>query len=81
MRKYIVLLLITGIVWAQIDFDKITLEGLAVESKHVTVIGAGLIGVEVAENLKEAGKEVTLIEETSETNIDNFWFRKYASME
>ena len=23
------------------------------------------------------GKEVTLIEETSETNIDNFWFRKF----
>ncbi len=30
--------------------------------KHLTVIGGGFIGVEAAENLKEAGYEVTLIE-------------------
>jgi NADPH-dependent 2,4-dienoyl-CoA reductase/sulfur reductase-like enzyme/rhodanese-related sulfurtransferase len=44
------------------DFDKITKEGLTSKSKHITIIGAGLIGIEVAENLREAGKEVTLIE-------------------
>ena len=30
MRKYIVLLLITGIVWAQTDFDKLTIEEKAI---------------------------------------------------
>jgi NADPH-dependent 2,4-dienoyl-CoA reductase/sulfur reductase-like enzyme/rhodanese-related sulfurtransferase len=62
---------------SMIDFDKITSEGLAVESKHVTVIGAGLIGVEVAENLKEAGKEVTLIE--GDTQILNMWQQKFGN--
>ena len=62
---------------SMIDFDKITLEGLAVESKHVTVIGAGLIGVEVAENLKEAGKEVTLIE--GDNQILNMWQQKFVN--
>lgn len=33
------------------DFDKITKEGLTSKSKHITIIGAGLIGIEVAENL------------------------------
>jgi len=62
---------------SMIDFDKITLEGLAVESKHVTVIGAGLIGVEVSENLKEAGKEVTLIE--GDKQILNMWQQKFGN--
>ena len=62
---------------SMIDFDKITLEGLAAHSKHVTVIGAGLIGVEVAENLKEAGKEVTLIEGGSQ--ILNMWQQKFGN--
>ena len=31
-------------------------------SKNITVIGGGFIGVEVAENLKEAGYNVTLVE-------------------
>jgi len=44
------------------DFDKIMKEAMASESKNITVVGAGLIGVEVAENLIEAGKNVTLIE-------------------
>ncbi len=34
----------------------------ALESKEVTVIGGGYIGIEVAENLREAGYEVTLVE-------------------
>lgn len=32
------------------------------EAKNITVIGGGFIGVEVAENLKEAGYNVTLVE-------------------
>ena len=60
---------------SMIDYDKITKEGLAKESKHVTVIGAGLIGVEVAENLREAGKEVTLIE--GDSHVLNMWQQKF----
>lgn len=48
------------------DFDKISKEALTQEAQHITVIGAGLIGVEVAENLIEAGKKVTLIEGSNE---------------
>lgn len=62
---------------SMVDFDKITSEGMAATSKHVTVIGAGLIGVEVAENLKEAGKEVTLIE--GDNQILNMWQQKFGN--
>lgn len=62
---------------SMIDFDKITKEGLTSESKHITVIGAGLIGVEVAENLKDAGKEVTLIEGGS--HVLNMWQQKFGN--
>lgn len=44
------------------DFDRIMKKDVIEDAKHITVMGAGLIGVEVAENLREAGKEVTLIE-------------------
>jgi len=44
------------------DYDKIMKEAIPASAKHITVMGAGLIGVEVAENLRELGKEVTLIE-------------------
>jgi NADPH-dependent 2,4-dienoyl-CoA reductase/sulfur reductase-like enzyme/rhodanese-related sulfurtransferase len=60
---------------SMIDYDKITKEGLASTSKHITVIGAGLIGVEVAENLKEAGKQVTLIE--GDSHVLNMWQQKF----
>ncbi len=59
------------------DFDKITKEGLTNQSKHITVIGAGLIGVEVAENLKEAGNEVTIIEGSS--HVLNIWQQKFGN--
>ena len=62
---------------SMIDFDKITQEGLASNSEHITVIGAGLIGVEVAENLKDAGKEVTLIE--GDKQILNMWQQKFGN--
>lgn len=35
---------------------------IELEPRHMTVIGGGFIGVEAAENLREAGYEVTLIE-------------------
>ena len=44
------------------DYDKVMKEAIPPTAKHITVMGAGLIGVEVAENLRELGKEVTLIE-------------------
>lgn len=44
------------------DFDKIMKEGILDSVKNITVLGAGLIGVEVAENISELGKNVTLIE-------------------
>lgn len=59
------------------DFDKIVKEGLTSTSKNITVIGAGLIGVEVAENLKEVGKNVTLIEGT--THVLNMWQQKFGN--
>ena len=62
---------------SMVDFDKITKEGLASGSKHITVIGAGLIGIEVAENLREAGKEVTLIE--GDNQILNMWQQKFGN--
>ena len=62
---------------SMIDFDKIMTEGLAISSKHITVIGAGLIGVEVAENLLEAGKKVTLIE--GDKQILTMWQQKFGN--
>ncbi|WP_299777638.1 FAD-dependent oxidoreductase [uncultured Formosa sp.] len=61
---------------SMVDFDKITNEALTSDSKHITVVGGGLIGVEVAENLKEAGKNVTLIE--GAPFILNMWEKKFA---
>lgn len=60
---------------SMVDYDKITAEGLASSSNHITVIGAGLIGIEVAENLREAGKEVSLIE--GDSQILNMWQSKF----
>ena len=62
---------------SMIDFDKITKEGLTENSKHITVIGSGLIGVEVAENLKEAGKKVTLSE--GDSHVLNMWQQKFGN--
>lgn len=45
------------------DFDRLMDRdtGLA-KAKHITILGGGLIGVEVAENLIHLGKKVTLLE-------------------
>jgi len=45
-----------------VDIDILNRFVQSMESKDVTVIGGGFIGIEVAENLKEAGFSVTLIE-------------------
>lgn len=45
-----------------VDIDKLNKFITDMPSKKVTVIGGGFIGVEVAENLKKASFEVTLIE-------------------
>jgi len=61
------------------DYDKIMCQDAIGDAKHITVMGAGLIGVEVAENLKEAGKNVTLIEGSE--NVLPMWegkFRNFA---
>ncbi len=44
------------------DFDKIVSDKVLTDKHHITVLGAGLIGVEVAENLNKIGKKVTIVE-------------------
>ena len=48
------------------DLDKIMAHLKEVNPKHVTVIGGGYIGLEVAENLQMKGIQVALIEKASE---------------
>ncbi|PRR82104.1 FAD-dependent oxidoreductase [Clostridium vincentii] len=45
-----------------VDIDRLNRFVKSMDSKDVTVIGGGFIGIEVAENLKDAGYNVTLIE-------------------
>lgn len=45
-----------------IDIDKLNQTVKSMEITNISVIGGGFIGVEVAENLREAGYNVTLIE-------------------
>ncbi|WP_125154273.1 FAD-dependent oxidoreductase [Clostridium rectalis] len=49
-----------------VDIDKLNKFVKGLKSKNVSVIGGGFIGVEVAENLREAGYNVTLIEAMSQ---------------
>jgi len=44
------------------DYDKIIADGVLSDCQDITILGAGLIGVETAENLKKAGKNVTIVE-------------------
>ncbi len=49
-----------------VDIDKLNRFIKQMSSKDVTVIGGGYVGVEVAENLSEAGYNVSLIEATNQ---------------
>lgn len=49
-----------------VDIDKLNQFVKQLYTKDVTVIGGGYVGVEVAENLSEAGYEVSLIEATNQ---------------
>ena len=44
------------------DYDKIVSDGVLSEKENLVVLGAGLIGVEVAENLQKIDKKVTIVE-------------------
>ncbi|QGU94647.1 pyridine nucleotide-disulfide oxidoreductase [Clostridium bovifaecis] len=48
-----------------VDIDKLNKSVKAMGITNISVIGGGFIGVEVAENLREAGNNVTLIEAMS----------------
>jgi NADPH-dependent 2,4-dienoyl-CoA reductase/sulfur reductase-like enzyme/rhodanese-related sulfurtransferase len=58
------------------DFDKIMEHGINENALHITVMGSGLIGVEVAENLIKIGKKVTLIE--GESRVLGMWSNKFS---
>lgn len=45
-----------------VDIDRLKQHIQQTQAQKISVIGGGFIGVEVAENLKEAGLEVTLVE-------------------
>ncbi len=47
------------------DFDKITKDGALTDKQNIAIIGAGLIGLEAAENLRKLGKTVHIIELSS----------------
>ncbi|WP_270942197.1 FAD-dependent oxidoreductase [Romboutsia lituseburensis] len=56
----------TFVVKNVVDIAKLNQFIISKDAKNVSVIGAGFIGMEVAENLKEAGYNVTLIEAASQ---------------
>ena len=45
-----------------VDIDKLNKFISTMKTKNTTVVGGGFIGIEIAENLKEAGFNVTLVE-------------------
>lgn len=60
------------------DFDQIMKKGVISTAKHITVVGAGLIGLETTENLISIGKQVTVIELADQ--VLAHWDRKFARM-
>ncbi len=44
------------------DYDKICSDQVLTDKNNIVILGAGLIGVEVAENLNHIGKNITLLE-------------------
>ncbi len=49
-----------------VDIDKLNMFVKQLETKEVAVIGGGYVGVEVVENLRDAGYQVSLIEATNQ---------------
>lgn len=49
-----------------VDIDRLNQFVKKMDTKEITVIGGGFIGIEVAENLNEAGYNVTLVEATNQ---------------
>ncbi|UII21275.1 FAD-dependent oxidoreductase [Fulvivirga ligni] len=60
------------------DFDKIMGKVGVDHAEHITIVGAGLIGLETAENLIHAGKRVTVVE-LGDQVLTN-WDGKFAHM-
>ncbi len=60
------------------DFDKVMKRGVIEQSDHITIIGAGLVGLETAENLVHAGKKVTVVELGHQILAN--WEVKFAAM-
>jgi len=60
------------------NFDKMLADRVLQDKHSVTVMGAGLIGIEVAENLIDAGKEVNLVEMAD--TVLPLWDAKFGTM-
>lgn len=60
------------------DFDKVMKKGVLERAEHITIVGAGLIGLETGENLVHAGKKVTVIELGAHVLAN--WDEKFAIM-
>ncbi len=60
------------------EYDKIVKDMVTTEKKNITVLGAGLIGVEVAENLSMIGKKITLVEMAP--SVLSPWDSKFGNM-
>ncbi len=60
------------------NFDKLVEDGVLTKRKNITILGAGLIGVEVAENLKKVGKNVSIVEMAP--TVLSVWHAKFGYM-
>ncbi|ANQ52147.2 FAD-dependent oxidoreductase [Flammeovirga sp. MY04] len=60
------------------DFDRIIKSDVLNSANEITIVGAGLIGLETAENLMQIGKKVTIIELGK--HILGPWDDKFATM-
>ncbi|NRT72239.1 NADPH-dependent 2,4-dienoyl-CoA reductase/sulfur reductase-like enzyme [Clostridium beijerinckii] len=49
-----------------VDIDKLNKYIKSIDTQDIAIIGGGYIGVEAAENLREAGYNVALIEATDQ---------------
>ena len=60
------------------DYDKIIEDEVLTKKEHIVILGAGLIGVEVAENLSKIGKSVTVVELSP--SILSAWDAKFGNL-